>query len=252
MTLRTLIIDDEAIARRRVRRLLREESDIEVVGECGDGQSAIDEIASVQPDLIFLDVQMPGLDGFDVVERLARDRPPAIVFVTAFDRYAMQAFDVHAIDYLLKPFTRDRFRLALQRARERIGMRDGNAGLRALLEQLNARPRYLSRLSVRARGRIVLIDVETIDWLQAADNYVTVHASAREYLLRDTLTTLEDQLDPSVFVRIHRSTIVRLDRIAELQPATHGDFDVRLRDGTLLTLSRTWREQLERALGRAL
>jgi two-component system LytT family response regulator len=252
MTLRTLIIDDEAIARRRVRRLLREESDIEVVGECGDGQSAIDEIASVQPDLIFLDVQMPGLDGFDVVERLARDRPPAIVFVTAFDRYAMQAFDVHAIDYLLKPFTRDRFRLALQRARDRIAVRDGNAGLRALLQQLNARPRYLSRLSVRARGRIVLIDVETIDWLQAADNYVTVHASAREYLLRDTLTTLEDQLDPSVFVRIHRSTIVRLDRIAELQPASHGDFDVRLRDGTVLTLSRTWREQLERALGRAL
>lgn len=267
MTLRTLIIDDEAIARRRVRRLLREESDIEVVGECGDGQSAIDEIASVQPDLIFLDVQMPGLDGFGVVERLAppsravsrtrfgeagTERAPAIVFVTAFDRYAMQAFDVHAIDYLLKPFTRDRFRLALQRARERIGVRDGSAGLRALLQQLNARPRYLSRLSVRARGRIVLIDVETIDWLQAADNYVTVHASAREYLLRDTLTTLEDQLDPSVFVRIHRSTIVRLDRIAELQPATHGDFDVRLRDGTVLTLSRTCREQLERALGRAL
>jgi two-component system LytT family response regulator len=252
MTLRTLIVDDEPIARRRVRRLLRDESDIEVVGECGDGETAIDDIASVRPDLIFLDVQMPGLDGFGVVERLATRRPPAIVFVTAFDRYAMRAFDVHAIDYLLKPFTRERFRLALQRARERIGGRDGNASLRALIEQLNARPRYLSRLSVRARGRIVLIDVDTIDWLRAADNYVTVHAGSREYLLRETLSALEATLDPDRFVRIHRSTIVRLDRVLELQPATHGDFDVRLRDGTVLTLSRTWREQLERALGRAL
>lgn len=252
MTLRTLIVDDEAIARRRVRRLLRDEPGIEVVGECGDGLSAIGEIDARRPDLILLDVQMPGLDGFSVVERLATPRPPAIIFVTAFDRYAMRAFDVHAIDYLLKPFSRERFRLALQRARERIGMRDGHAGLRALFEQLNTRPRYLSRLSVRGRGRIVLLDVETIDWLQAADNYVTVHAGSREYLLRETLSALEDQLDPACFVRIHRSTIVRLDRIVELQPATHGDFDVRLRDGTVLTLSRTSREQLERALGRAL
>jgi two-component system, LytTR family, response regulator len=252
MTLRTLIIDDEPIARRRVRRLLRDESDIEVVGECGDGEAAIDDIASVRPDLIFLDVQMPGLDGFGVVERLATARPPAIVFVTAFDRYAMRAFDVHAIDYLLKPFTRDRFRLALQRARERIRVSDGHAGLRALIEQLQARPRYLSRLSVRVRGRIVLIDVNTVDWLQAADNYVTVHVGSREYLLRETLTALEAKLDPDRFVRIHRSTIVRLDRVLELQPATHGDFDVRLRDGTVLTLSRKWREQVERALGRAL
>ena len=249
MTLRTLIVDDEPIARRRVRRLLREDPDIEVVGECGDGQSAIDAIASVRPDLIFLDVQMPGLDGFDVVQRLVPERP-AIVFVTAFDRYAIQAFDAHAIDYLLKPFTRERFRVALERARERLVA--GNASFRALIDQLRVRPRYLSRLAVRTRGRIVLLDVESIDWLQAADNYVTVHAGSSEYLLRDTLSALEDQLDPNRFVRIHRSTIVRLERVVELQPATHGDFDVRLRDGTALTLSRTWREKLERALGRAL
>jgi two-component system, LytTR family, response regulator len=236
MTLRAMVVDDEAIARRRVRRLLRGEADVEIVAECGDGASALQRIAALRPDLVLLDVHMPGVDGLSLVEQLPRDAAPAIIFITAFDRYALHAFDVQALDYLLKPFSPARFRQAVERARDHV--RD--------------RSRYLTRIAVRARGRIVLVDVDAIDWIEAADNYVTLHARGREHLLRDTLTSLERQLDPERFVRIHRSTIVRLDRIVELAPATHGDFEVRLADGATVTLSRTWRERVERALGRSL
>ena len=252
MILRALIVDDEPIARRRIRRLLRSVDDIEIAGECGNGRSALEAIDAARPDLVFLDVQMPELDGFDVVTQLHPGRTPAVVFVTAFDRYALRAFDVHAVDYLLKPIAPARLRLAVDRARERIERGTNQTGLAGLLRELRERPRRLARLAVRARGRIVMLDVDAIDWIQAADNYVTVHANGREYLLRETLVALERQLDPGRFVRIHRSTIAPLDRIAELQPSSHGDFDVRLRDGTRLTLSRSWREHVERALGRPL
>jgi two-component system LytT family response regulator len=252
MILRALIVDDEPIARRRIRRLLRGVDDIDIAGECGDGRSALEAIDSTRPDLVFLDVQMPDLDGFDVVTQLHPERTPAVVFVTAFDRYALRAFDVHAVDYLLKPIAPARLRLAVDRARERIERGTNQGGLTRLLRELRDRPRRLTRLAVRARGRIVMLDVDAIDWIQAADNYVTVHANGREYLLRETLAALERQLDPVRFVRIHRSTIAALDRIVELQPSSHGDFDVRLRDGTQLTLSRSWREHVERALGRPL
>ena len=252
MTLRALIVDDEAIARRRIRRLLRSVEGMAIAGECGDGTSALATIDGTRPDLVFLDVQMPGLDGFDVIARLQAECIPAIIFVTAFDRYALRAFDVHAVDYLLKPIAPARLRVAIERARDRLARGDHQPGLRSLAREAQERPRYLTRLSVRARGRVMLVDVEAIDWIQAADNYVTVHASGREYLLRETLATLERQLDPDRFVRIHRSTIASLDRIAELQPSSHGDFDVRLRDGTRLTLSRSWREHVERTLGRPL
>ncbi len=252
MTLRALIVDDEPIARRRMRRLLRDVGGIEIAGECGDGQSALDAIDAASPDLVFLDVQMPGLDGFDVVTGLRPDRRPAIVFVTAFDRYALRAFDVHAVDYLLKPIAPARLRLAVDRARETIERGTAQSGLASLLRELRDAPRRLTRLAVRARGRIVMVNVDAIDWIQAADNYVTVRARGREYLLRETLGALERQLDPAGFVRIHRSTIVALDRIVELRPTSHGDFDVLLRDGTRLTLSRSWREHVERALGRPL
>jgi two-component system, LytTR family, response regulator len=250
MTLRVLIVDDEAVARRRGRRLLQGEPDVQVVGECGDGRGAIDEIVRRRPDLVLLDVQMPELDGFEVVQRVPASALPAVIFVTAFDRYALRAFDVHAIDYLLKPFTRERFRLALDRARDRIHRRSHDAGMAALVEQLRARPRYLSRLSVRSRGRVILLPVDAIDWVEAADNYVTLHAGGRQHLLRETLATLERRLNPDRFVRIHRSTLVQIDRILELHPASHGDVEVRLRDGTRLALSRTWRDRVERTLGR--
>ncbi len=252
MTLRALIVDDEPIARRRIRRLLRDVGEIEIAGECGDGRSALDAIDATSPDLVFLDVQMPGLDGFDVVTQLHPERKPAIVFVTAFDRYALRAFDVHAVDYLLKPIAPARLRLAVDRVRERIERGTNQSGLASLLRELRGAPRHLTRLAVRARGRIVMVDIDAIDWIRAADNYVTVHARGREYLLRETLAALERQLDPRQFARIHRSTIVALDRIVELRPASHGDFEVQMRDGTSLTMSRSWREHVERALGRPL
>ncbi len=248
MTLRALIADDEAVARRRVRRLLQGEPDVEIVAECADGQAAIGEIAARRPDLVLLDVQMPELDGFAVVERCPPSALPDVIFVTAFDHYALRAFDVHAIDYLLKPFTSERFRIALDRARERIRRRAHDPGLASFVADLRARPRYLPRVAVRSRGRVVLLPVEAIDWIEAADNYVTLHAGGREHLLRETLASLERQLDPQRFVRIHRSTIVQIDRIAELNPATHGDAEVCLGDGTRLALSRTWRERVEQAL----
>jgi two-component system LytT family response regulator len=244
MTLRILIVDDESVARRRIRRLLAAEPDVAVIGECGDGASAIATIGAERPNLVFLDVQMPERDGFEVLQALPTPELPAILFVTAYDRYALRAFDVHAIDFLLKPFTRERFRIALARARERLERRDRDAGLAALAASLRERPRYLSRVPVRTAGRIVLVDLTTVDWLEAADNYVLLHVRSREYLLRETLAALEAQLDPDRFARIHRSAIVQIDRIVELHPATHGDFDVLLRDGTRLTLSRTWRERL--------
>jgi len=252
MTLRALIVDDEPIARRRIRRLLRDLGEVEIAGECGDGRSALDAIDSTDPQLVFLDVQMPNLDGFDVVAQLHPKRRPAIIFVTAFDRYALRAFEVHAVDYLLKPIAPARLRLAVERARERIERGTRHTGLASLVRELRDTRRHLARLAVRTRGRIVMVDVDAIDWIQAADNYVTVHARGREYLLRETLAALERQLDPARFARIHRSAIVALDRIVELRPSSHGDFDVRLRDGTPLTLSRSWREHVERALGRPL
>jgi len=246
MTLRALVVDDEAVARRRIRRLLGAESDIGVIGECADGASAVEAIASARPHIVFLDVQMPELDGFDVVQALEPDQLPAIVFVTAFDRYAIRAFDVHAIDYLLKPFTRERFRVAVDRARERVDRRHaGSDGLANLISDLRARRRDAARMAVRTGTRTVFVDCCDLDWLEAADNYVKLHVGGREYLMRETLTAVEQRLDPGEFARIHRSTIVRLDRIVEVGPATHGDLELALRGGTRLTVSRTFRDRVE-------
>ena len=250
MTLRTLIVDDEAPARRRLRRLLLIEGDITIVGECGDGASALLAIGSLNPDLVLLDVQMPEQDGFAVVQALSPDAMPAILFVTAFDRYALRAFDVHAVDYLLKPFTAERFRTALARARERIAARAGQQAVANLAAALHNRPASIARVPVRVGTRTLFIDVRGIDWLDAADNYVRLHAGGKEYLARETLASLEAQLDPERFARIHRSAIVQIDRVVELRPTTHGDAEIRLRDGTRLAVSRTWREGLDRALDR--
>ena len=249
MTVRTLVVDDEAPARRRIRRLLAEEEGMTVVGECGDGESAVAMIAAERPDLVFLDVQMPERDGFDVVTAILPASLPAILFVTAYDRYALRAFEVHAVDYLLKPFTGERFRTALGRARERIASRTQDPALASFATSLRIRPSYLSRVAVRSGARTVFVELAAVDWLEAADNYVRLHVKQREFLVRETLAALEAQLDPDRFVRIHRSAIVQVDRIAEMRATSHGDAEVLLRDGRRLAASRTWRDRLQRLVG---
>ena len=255
MTLRVAIVDDEPVARRRMRRMLRREDDLDVVAEAGDGRGAIEAIVTHRPDLVFLDVQMPEFDGFEVVREVGT-QVPAVVFVTAFDRYALRAFEVHAVDYLLKPFTPERLHDAVEQVRQRLagGRREPapDPKIVALLAEVHDRGRYLQRVPVRAGARIVLLDTSEVDWIQAADNYVLFHAAGREYLLRETLVQLEQELDPRQFVRIHRSALVRLDRIGEMLPSVHGDFRVTLKNGAQLTLSRHYRERVERVLRRAL
>ena len=255
MTLRILIADDEPVARRRMRRLLAQAKDVEIVGECGDGASTVEMIGSTAPALVFLDVQMPELDGFAVLQAIGAERMPAVVFVTAFDRYALRAFEVHALDYLLKPVDAHRLLGALERARLAVANRHGSLldpRVLALLNQLASDRKYLARLPVRADDRLLVIDLDDVDWIGAADNYVTLHVGAREYVVRDTMGRLERELDPARFVRIHRSTIVRMDRIRELLPDFHGDFTIVLKSGARLTLSRRHRANLEKALGRSL
>jgi two-component system LytT family response regulator len=248
VTARVLVVDDEAVARRRMRRYLAADGDVVVVGECGDGASAVDAIRRLKPDIVLLDVQMPELDGFAVLHALRPPELPAIVFVTAFDRYAVRAFDLHAIDYLLKPFSRDRFDLALARAKARIASRARDKRLASLIEHLRTTSSHPTRVAVPSAHRLVMLDWVDVDWIEAADNYVKLHVGRTEYLLRRTLTSLEQQLDATQFVRVHRSAIVQVDRIVELRPESHGDSTLRLRGGHSLTLSRTFRERVERLL----
>jgi len=248
VTVRILIVDDEGVARRRIRRLLAEESDVSIAGECGDGACAVRAIVNDQPDIVFLDVQMPELDGFEVVMSIAPAERPGIVFVTAYDRYALRAFDVHAIDYLLKPFSRERFRTALGRARERQARRGRDARVDAVLADLHRQRRYSARVAVRVGDKFVVIRWKDVEWIEAADNYVKLHAGSKEFLLRETLASLEQRLDPERFSRIHRSAIVQIDCVAEIHPATHGDADVVLRSGATLALTRTWRDRVLRLI----
>jgi two-component system LytT family response regulator len=248
MTLRVLVADDEAVARRRIRRYLSADEEVTLIGESADGAAAVDAIRALAPDVVFLDVQMPELDGFEVLRALGSAPLPAVVFVTAFDRYALQAFDLHAIDYLLKPFTRERFDLALSRAKARAGRPDADIALATLLQHIQERPHHPSRVAVRQADRLVVIDWADVDWIEAADNYAALHTRSAEYLLRSTMAALEQELDPGQFVRIHRSTIVRIDRIAELYPESHGDFTVRLRSGQRLAMSRTFRDRVAHAI----
>ena len=247
MKIRTLIVDDEPLGRERIRALLASDPDIEVIEECADGRRAVAAIERARPDLVFLDVQMPEMDGFAVLEAIAGDRMPVIIFVTAYDRYALRAFEVHALDYLLKSFDRERFAAALERAKEEIHRSKAgvlNERLAGLLEDLQAKQKRLTRLVVKSGGRIVFLRVDEIDWVEAADNYVRIHAGRESHLIRETLQSLEGRLNPDKFLRIHRSTLVNLDRIRELQPIFHGDYLVKLNDGTELTLSRSYREKL--------
>ena len=272
-----LIVDDEPIARRRMRRLLRLEEDVDVVGDVGSGREAIDAIGRDHPDLVLLDVQMPDVDGFGVVEALGIDRMPPTIFVTAYNEYAVRAFDVHAIDYLLKPFDTDRFRAAFQRARthlEQVSSAEQGRRIKALLEQVLGegaatagtppvplhgsppngsappRHRYVDRLMVKHDGRVFFVKVTDVDWFEASGNYVRIHTGKVSHLIRETMQRVESQLDPAMFVRIHRAVIVNLDRIRELQPWFAGDYVVILRDGRQLKLSRTYREHLHTRMQR--
>ena len=275
--IRTVVVDDEPLARDGLRVRLGREDDVEIVGEAADGPSAVDAILSLRPDLVFLDVQIPGFDGFDVVAKTAQTHLPTIVFVTAYDRYALRAFEVHALDYLLKPIAHRRLQEALRRARHELGRRDrelpdhapgspdaegdqsanGFDRLRSLLDEREAQlgppptagpaapaPRYALRFTVRDGERYVLLRVADVDWAEASANYVRLHVGPRTYQMRTTMSELERQLDPAQFTRIHRSTIVNLDRVREIRPEWHGEYEVGLVTGATLRLSRGYRDRL--------
>jgi two-component system LytT family response regulator len=271
MAIRVLVTDDEPIARRRIRRFLRAESNVDVIGECSNGREAIEMIRQHNPDLVFLDVQMPDVDGFGVVSALGPEHMPAVIFVTAYDEYALKAFEVNAMDYLLKPFDAERFRSAFQRARDhidRVNAAEAGKRLKTLLEQVVSgedrngelaaalpqaappRANYLDRLMVKSDGRVFFVKVTDVDWFEASGNYVRVHVGKTSHLIRETMAGIEASLNPQLFARIHRAVIVNLDRIKELQPWFAGDYVVILRDGRQLKLSRTYRDALQARMHR--
>lgn len=261
MTIRTLVVDDEPLAQRRITRLLRHEEDVAVVGVASNGREALEAIRAHAPDLVVLDIQMPEMGGFDVIRALEPERMPVIVFVTAYDSYALQAFDVHALDYLLKPFKATRFREAIQRARTQVAQRQPAPGaqLRAVAEELSAESRTdeppppleeapghapLTRILVRENGKMFFVRTPEVDWFEADGNYIRLHVGEHRYLVRGRINNLERRIDPDQFVRIHRSIIVNLDRIKEVYPWFGGDYMVVLRDGTQLKLTRKHRDRL--------
>jgi two-component system LytT family response regulator len=250
---RVLIVDDEPLARERLRMLLQDEQGIDVVGEAGDAATAAESIAALSPDLVFLDVQMPGATGFDVISAVGADKMPMVIFVTAYDRYALRAFEVHALDYLLKPFDRDRFRHALGRARRQLDGRSSGDLERRLLAIVNdLKPSHgrVDRFVVKAGGRVFFVRADEIDWIEAAGNYVKLHVGNDTHLFRETMNAVEARLDADMFFRIHRSHIVNIERIRELQPWFNGEYVVFLKNGTRLTLSRGYREKLQERVGR--
>ena len=256
--IKTLVVDDEPLARRNIRLLLKDDADVEIVGEAGSGQAALELIRKHSPDLIFLDIQMPEMDGFGVLERIEAERMPVVVFVTAFDRYALRAFEFHALDYLLKPFDDARFEKALRQAKQQVERRDIqdlSKRLIALLESRDetqvprpAQTKYLTRLLIKSAGRVSFLKTDEIDYITAEDYYVKLHVGRKNHLLRETMNEMESRLDPEKFVRLHRSSIVNLERVRELQQLFNGDYAVVLHDGTELKLSRTRREHLEQLL----
>jgi len=245
MKIRALIIDDEPLARERVRSMLKDEADIEIAGECGDGASAVAAVRQHAPHLVFLDVQMPGMDGFEVLRAVDREQLPEVIFVTAYDQHAIRAFDAHALDYLLKPFKPARFKEALRRARGRLAEKQAGDVSREILALLGeGRParEHLTRIAVRTGERTVFVKVAQIEWAESAGNYVVLHAGKENHVVRETLTALEERLDPRKFVRINRSTLVNVDQIKELKPLFKGEHVVVLHNGKQLTMTRGVRE----------
>jgi two-component system, LytTR family, response regulator len=245
-SLRVLVIDDEPPARKKLITLLRDEPGIEIAGQASNGVDAVAAIEEHHPDAIFLDIQMPGMNGFEVLEALDAGKIPLVVFVTAYDQHAVKAFEVHAVDYLLKPFDRSRLQHCLSRLRDQHG--SANSKLQELLTEFRPRD-YLSRVIVKSRGRVLFLKIEDLDWIETSANYVELHSGKQSYLLRETLTALEERLNPRQFVRVHRTAIVNIDRIRELQPWSHGDFIVVLKDETKLRMSRRYRGNLAEIWG---
>jgi two-component system LytT family response regulator len=250
MNIRALVVDDEPLARKRITRLLADEPDISVIDECGTGSEAIKIIQEASPDLLFLDIQMPEVGGFDVLQAIPKDCMPIIVFVTAYDQHALRAFEVHALDYLLKPFKQSRFREAVARAREQLvkdSPRETSPGLAALIEKLRSEQSFLTRFVVKDSSRVVLVKPDEVDWIESAANYALLHVREKTHVVRETMCGLETKLCPKKFQRISRSVIVNLERIKELQPMGKGEYVVVLSDGKRLTMSRGIRE-LQHAL----
>jgi two-component system, LytTR family, response regulator len=251
--IRTLIVDDEPLARKALSRLLKLEVGIEIVGECGDGETALMLVRRLRPDLMFLDIRMPELDGFQVVEALGAADAPAIVFVTAYDQHALRAFEVHAVDYLLKPFSKERLSKALDRARDRIGRDPDIGALREMLAEMRRQEdqrKYVQRIPVTLRGRIHLLPIGEIERIEAMGNYAQLITGKQHFEVRETLLSLEKKLDPARFVRIHRSTIVNLDFVKEVQSWFKGGHLVIMKDGSELRLSRYQREAIETLTGK--
>lgn len=251
MSLRVMVVDDEPLARRGVIKRLADHPDMQVIGEYGDGEAALPAILAQAPDLVFMDVQMPGLNGLDTLGLLSPQERPTTIFLTAYDRFALKAFEVHALDYLLKPIDDDRFAEALDRARATHAPKLGpafQARLQALLETQAPTPAFATRFMIRSGSRVTFIAASEIDWIEVEDDYAGLHVGNKVHLLREPLQQLAARLDPAHFVRVHRSTIVRIERIAELEPLSNRDCLLRLRDGTELRASRTYSDTLRRAL----
>lgn len=242
-----LIVDDEPLARKGIQKLLAPRKEYKVVGECENGIQAVEKIQALQPDIVLLDIQMPGLDGFGVIDAIGVNRMPVTIFVTAYDLHAMKAFNVHAIDYLLKPVTAERMTVALERARaifHQSRPSDFSANLRNLVEAMKPKEGPLERIVIKSVGKVTIVPVTEIEWIEAEGDYVKLHTAAKDHLLREKISVIETKLDPALFIRIHRSTIVRIQRIRELRPAFNGDHVVILRDGQKFAMSRKFREKV--------
>ena len=247
MKITALIVDDEPLAREKIRRLLRDENEIEILGEAVSGAEAVEMIERQKPDLVFLDIQMPEMNGFEVLQSIENGNLPAVIFVTAYDQYAIKAFEVHALDYLLKPFDLERLQTALERVREHLETKNFgelDERLLSLLSDLKTKKEFPERLVLKTAGRVYFIKTSDIDWIEAAGNYVKVHIGGNTHLLRETMNKTEAKLNPDKFWRIHRSSLVNIDRIKELNPLFNGDYTVILQDKTELTLSRNYHDRL--------
>jgi two-component system LytT family response regulator len=239
--LRVFVVDDEAPARRKILRFLKADPEVQVVGEASNGKQALTSVPTLHPELLFLDVQMPGLDGFDVVEALSSSgEVPQVVFVTAHDQYAVRAFEVHALDYLLKPFDEERFARVMARAKKQVASGSQLSSLQKLLSLVRPAAKYQQRLFVRENDRAFFVPTESILWIESARNYVVLHAKERNHILRGTLDALEEQLDPAYFLRLNRSTLARINSIRELKPWFHGEYKVKLEDGSEIRWSRLY------------